>query len=108
MDQRRSKRKQIELKAERISGDAHSAVFIENMSETGIYMITAPSRNSVSFSPGMQVRLKLQLSSEETIDINCKVIWSYQKMPPEGSTNGVGMEIINPPPEYRRFVQTLL
>ncbi len=107
MEKRRSRRIQVELKAERLSGDARSAVFIENISENGIYMITAPSRNTLSCPPGTKVRLKLQLSPDETVDIHCNVIWSYQNMPPDGLTNSVGMEIIKPPLKYRRFIQSL-
>jgi len=106
MERRRSKRKIIRLEAERISGDSNHGVFIENLSETGIYMITAPARKEIDYTPGMMVDLKFHLKSDETLNLNCKVIWSY-KTPPHGITNSVGLEIIDPPLKYLEFVRTL-
>ncbi|TNF54847.1 PilZ domain-containing protein [bacterium] len=107
MERRRSERIQVRLKAERISADNGHSVFIENMSESGICMITAPSTHSVSFHPGSEVVLKLEFSTGETLDINCRVVWSYQKTPPDGLTNSVGMEIIEPPLKYKELIKTL-
>jgi hypothetical protein len=107
MERRRSDRIQIRLKAERISGDSSQSVFIENMSESGICMITAPSGHSVAFQPGTEVVLKLELSTGNTLDINCRVVWSYQKTPPDGLTNNVGMEVIDPPLKYKELIETL-
>jgi hypothetical protein len=106
MEKRRSKRKIVRLKAERISGDKNHAVFIENLSEEGIYMITAPAKTSMDFIPGTALELKFQLRSGETLNLRCKVIWSH-KNPPDGLTNSVGMEIIDPPLKYKEFIKTL-
>jgi hypothetical protein len=106
MGKRRSERKIVRLKAERISGDENHAVFIENLSEEGIYMITAPAKTSMDFTPGTKLELKFQLPSGETLNLRCKVIWSC-KTPPDGLTNSVGMEIIAPPLKYKEFIKTL-
>lgn len=107
MERRHSERIQVHLKAERISGDSGQSILIENMSESGICMITAPSTHSVSFHPGTEVVLKLELSTGETLDINCRVVWSYQKTPPDGLTNSVGMKVIEPPLKYKELIKTL-
>jgi hypothetical protein len=107
MERRRSERIQVRLKAERISGDSGYSVFIENMSESGICLITAPSSHAVSFQPGTEVVLKLELSTGNTLDINCRVVWSYQNTPPDGLTNNVGMEVIDPPLKYKELLETL-
>jgi hypothetical protein len=107
MEKRRSKRKIVRLKAERISGNKNHAVFIENLSEEGIYMITAPAKTSMDFTPGTKLELKFQFPSGDTLNLRCKVIWSYKKTPPDGLTNSVGMEIIAPPLKYKEFVKTL-
>ncbi|MEF9426051.1 MAG: PilZ domain-containing protein [Candidatus Mariimomonas ferrooxydans] len=107
MDKRRTKRITYRLKAERISGNIKSAVFIENLSENGIYMITTPAKTRINFTPDSPVKLKFQLSSGETLNLNCKVIWSH-KIQPDGLANSVGMEIIAPPLKYKKFLKTLL
>jgi hypothetical protein len=107
MERRRFQRKSVDLKAERISGDATSAVFIENLSERGIRMIIAPSDPAMTFLQGTEIRLKLRLSPEEKLDIKCRVIWSYIRVTPEGSTNSIGMEVLDPPLKYREFVKNL-
>ena len=33
--------------------------------------------------------------------------WAYYKMPPDGLTDSIGLEIIDPPQEYISFVRTL-
>ena len=107
MERRRSKRIKVDLKAERISGSERYTVFIENISEHGIQMITAPSGSHKKYTPGAEVDLKFRLSSGEAIDLHCKVRWSYFKMPPERLTDSIGLEIIDPPAKYIEFVRTL-
>ena len=106
MEKRRSKRITVSLKAERISGDSNHSVFIENLSEHGICMTAAPAKTAKDFTPETIVRLKLQLSSDEILNLNCKVIWSHNTLP-HGLTKSVGLEIIDPPPKYTEFVKTL-
>lgn len=105
MERRRAKRSSVNLKAERISCTKNCSVFIENLSENGISMITAPSKNNAYVS-GSEVDLKLKLSGGETIKLKCNVKWSYDNSS-EDLTNSVGLEIIDPPAEYKNFLKTL-
>lgn len=104
-ERRASKRVTVNLKAERISCTDNCSVFIENISETGIYMITAPGKKN-EFRPGTELDLELELSSGKTINLNCNVKWSFETSP-EDSTKSVGLEIIDPPREYKEFLKTL-
>ena len=107
MEKRRSRRLQVSLKAERISGNEKHGVFIENISENGIYMLTTPSSAHKKYAPGTDVDLKFRLSSGETLNLRCKVKWSYLKVPPNGLTDCIGLEIIDPPKQYIEFVKAL-
>jgi len=103
-ERRHSKRLTVNLKAERLSCTNNCSVFIENLSEKGIHMITAPARNPNLFIPGSAVVLKLKTTNGETIKLQCNVKWAYDNSP-EDMTNSVGLEIIDPPDSYLAFVK---
>jgi len=105
MERRGAKRLVVNLKAERLSCTKNCSVFIENLSDTGIYMITAPSKNR-DYEPGGRLLLKLELATGKTLNLQCNVKWSFDNSP-EDLTNSVGLEILNPPDEYRKFINTL-
>ncbi|RJQ53356.1 MAG: PilZ domain-containing protein [Nitrospiraceae bacterium] len=105
MERRREARITVNLKAERISCTENCSVFIENLSETGINMITAPAKNS-EYIPGSEVDLELELNSGKIINLNCNVKWAVDNSPEDPASN-VGLEIIDPPAEYKEFVRTL-
>lgn len=96
MEKRLSKRIIIGLKAEIISGDIICEGVIENLSEAGIYVITAPTKTEIDFAPGTILEVKFQFLSGETLNLQCEVKWSY-KTPPHSLTNRIGMKIIDPP-----------
>ncbi|MEW6599930.1 MAG: PilZ domain-containing protein [Nitrospirota bacterium] len=104
MERRRARRVTINLKAERISCINNCSVFIENISETGIYIITAPGKKN-TYVPGSELDLELELSSGKTINLNCNVKWAEDSK--EDESKSVGLEIINPPAEYKDFIKTL-
>ena len=105
MERRRARRLTVNLKAERISCTKNCSVFIENLSETGISMITTPSNRNV-YEPGLGINIKLKLSTGDTIKLNCNVKWYYDNSS-EDMTNSVGLEIVDPPVEYKEFLKTL-
>jgi hypothetical protein len=106
MERRQAKRVTVNLKAERLSCTNNCSVFIENLSETGIQMITAPTKNSNLFVPGSAVEIKLKTADGETIKLQCNVKWSYDNSA-EDLTNSVGLEIIDPPLKYREFINNI-
>ncbi|MBI4847735.1 MAG: PilZ domain-containing protein [Nitrospirae bacterium] len=105
MEKRQSKRVTVNLKAERISCTKNCSVFIENLSEDGIYMTTAPAKNN-EYVPGKEIDLELELHNGKIINLNCHVKWAIDNSP-DDLTNSVGLQIIDPPSEYRNFVRTL-
>ncbi|MBC8414613.1 MAG: PilZ domain-containing protein [Nitrospira sp.] len=105
MERRKSERITVNLKAERISCTKNCSVFIENLSEDGIYMITAPSKN-MEYIPGSEISLHLHLGNGNLFDLNCFVSWAYDNAP-DDLTNSVGLEILSPPDEYKEFIRTL-
>jgi len=107
MEKRRSRRIKVNLKAERLSGDEKYGVFIENISENGIHIITTPSSEHRKYAAGIDIDLKFHLSSGETLNLRCKVKWADSKIPPDGLTDSIGLEIIDPPLKYIEFVKAL-
>ncbi len=105
MERRNTKRVTVNLRAERISCTKNCSVFIENLSESGIYMTTAPAKNS-EYILGTELDLELELNSGKIINLNCHVKWAVDNTP-EALTNSVGLEIIDPPSEYKEFVKSL-
>ena len=105
MERRHAKRITVNLKAERISCTGDCSVFIENLSESGIYIITSRSKN-YKYVPGTGLDLELELSNGEIINLNCNVKWSYNNSYEE-QTNSVGLEIVDPPFEYKEFIKNL-
>ena len=105
MERRRAKRLTVNLKAERLSCTKNCSVFIENLSETGISMITTPAKR-IAYVPGSAINLKLKISNGNTIKLNCNVKWSYDNSA-EDMAHSVGLEILDPPKEYKEFIKTL-
>jgi hypothetical protein len=105
MERRRATRKTIKLKAERLSCTGKCSVFIEDLSETGIKMITAPHKEN-DFAPGKDLDLELELATGCIISLNCNVRWSYDD-PSKEQSSSVGLEIISPPQEYKKFVRAI-
>lgn len=106
MEARRHKRIMINLKAELIMGDTRHACFIENMSDTGIYIVTAPTKSSLDFAPESAFELRFKLPSGDKLNLQCSVIWSFPT-PPHGYTNSVGLEIKDPPLSYLEALKEL-
>jgi len=107
MEKRRSRRIKVNLKAERLSGNEKYGVFIEDISENGIHIITTPSSEHKKYAVGTDIDLKFLLSSGETLNLHCRVIWAHSKVPPDGLTDSIGLEIIDPPSKYIEFVKAL-
>jgi hypothetical protein len=107
MEKRRFQRIKVDLKAERISGDETHGIFIENISETGIHIITAHAKEHREYFPGRDIDLKLFLSSGGVLSLRCKVRWLCPEILPNNLIDSIGLEIIDPPLRYIEFVKTL-
>lgn len=105
-ERRRSRRRKVRLKAQRISGGEKHGMLIENISEHGIRVVTDPSHKMARLAPGENVDIGLELPSGEAVNLRCKVKWAHDKVPPEKASS-VGVEILDPPAKYVRFVRSL-
>jgi len=95
----RSTRVPVDFETELTVGNLCYAGVIKNLSENGVYVETSPAKTAADFTPETTLVLKFQFPSGEMQDLLCKVIWS-SKTQPDGLTNGIGMEIIDPPQKY--------
>ncbi len=96
MDKRKATRIIAGYKASiAISGDRYEAV-VENLSESGICVLTFPLEIPVGFAPGESVDLHIEAPTGEILDIVCKVKWS-STIPPHNITRSIGAEIVDPP-----------
>jgi hypothetical protein len=107
MERRRSRRIAVSLNAKRISGDEKHTIFIEDISESGIHIITAPSIAYRKYAPGTDIDVSFRISPKRKITLHCKTRWAYHKMPPEKEVDSIGLEIIHPPDEYIEFIRAL-
>ncbi len=105
MDARRCKRLIVNIQAELLSVDKRLTVFIENLSEEGLY-VTAPVKSSFNFIIDMPVEIRFKLPAGEKLNLHCLVKWAYST-PPHGLTNSVGMTIIDPPLTYIETLHAL-
>jgi hypothetical protein len=107
MDIRHSQRKYVSLMADYEAGGLNLPVFIGNVSEEGVHMVTLKKHTEGKLFPGNNAELKLRLSPEERIPLSCEVRWVSTDKPPYGATYDVGLEIINPPSQYISLVKSL-
>ena len=107
MEKRHCRRITVHLKGERISGNEKCGVFIENISESGIQILTTPLNEHLKYHDGTEIDLRFHLLTGDTLNLHCKVKWSHLKIPPNGMTDSIGMEIIDPPKQYIEYVRTL-
>jgi hypothetical protein len=107
MDKRRSKRIGESLDAEIIAGDIRYNGIILNFSEDGLYMVTATTYSVVDITPSTMLKLKCKLPAGHFLDMNCEVKWFKTKPSPFGITFSMGMEILDPPFEYKEYLKSI-
>jgi len=106
MEARRSERKIVSIPAEVIYNHKRCASFIENISEHGLYLVTAPSDTSIEFTPESPVEVKFELPEGKKVTLNCIIKWTY-KTPPHGITESMGVEVIDPPPLFKEIFRSI-
>lgn len=102
MDKRRFKRITAGFHADIIYDGKSYPVAIDNLSEIGVGIITAPADAKMHYRPGATLNMKFRPYEHETLSMYCKIKWS-QEIPPHRLTNRVGMEIIDPPWDKSAF-----
>jgi len=107
MEKRRYKRTTVYFKAERISGDEKYGVFIENISDKGIHMLATHAPVHAHYSRGKNIDVRFHIAHRKPLILRCRIRWSCPKVPPNGLTDSIGLEILDPPRQYIEFVRTL-
>jgi len=107
-EKRRSSRIVENLDAEIISGGKSYKGLVMNFSESGLYMVTATADSEVDFTPSALIDLKCELSTDKRISLKCEVKWFLPKVSSHGVAFSMGMEILNPPGEYVKFVEEMI
>ena len=106
-EKRHARRITESLDAEIISGNSSYSGIIMNFSEDGLYMITATANTVVDITTSAILQLKCTLPSGKRVTIKCEVKWFQTKSSPHGVSFSMGMQIIDPPAEYREFITSL-
>jgi hypothetical protein len=105
MEKRRSKRVPSHLEAMLVSPSLKYNGILQNVSDDGLSILINDEENSFQLINGMLFDVKVTLPSQDTLDLQCEVVWTHKHTALE-SGNSVSMMIIDPPPKYREFVQT--
>jgi hypothetical protein len=105
-EKRHGNRVIVSLCGEIITGGRSVLVLIENISKKGMHMRTSPAKPPIVIAQGKACEVKFKLPSGKMQCLNCNINWSY-KTPPLGLVNCVGCEIIDPPPMYNHFFDSL-
>ena len=107
MDKRRTKRISESLEAEiNLDGVNYSGI-IMNFSESGLYMVTATVYDVINVPNNSRLGLTCKLPTGAAVDLNCEVKWFHTKPSPFGVSFSMGMEIDDPPFQYKEFLRTL-
>lgn len=96
IEKRQAKRITAGYKASVTYGQRTFQGIVENLSETGASVTIVSTEKDLSFTPGKEIQLKLEIQPGEILTLNCIIRWST-KLPPRGLINGMGVEIIDPP-----------
>jgi len=86
--------------------DACCMALTENISESGIYVKIACTETTATIRPGALMSLALELPSGKLLNLTCKKVWS-NKNTRNSLIEHIGVEIINPPDEYKFFCHRL-
>jgi len=70
------------------------------------YMIGSSVEASGNFIPSPIIQLHFLSPSGSTFDLTCNVI-CFQRSQPGDNTLTMGMKVLNPPPHYMEFIDTL-
>lgn len=111
MERRLSKRYLVFFDAVLTSGSTRYEGVIGNISETGIYMRIKHVPDRITFIPGSLFNLKMKLKTEETLDLRCRMVYSYEiplVTSPGQYAYNLGLEIIDPPAGYKDLYLTVV
>ena len=83
------------------AGSSYSGI-IENISASGVNVLTDTLSSQIIFQPDDPVELKFEPPSGEAVIIKCTIMWS-SAIPPHNIRHRIGMEITELPWEKTAF-----
>ena len=95
-----------------LNGNIHSrgktyAGIIEYISNEGMeYMICSSIKDSKDYTPPQTIQLNFLTPLGCSLNLTCNVI-CFLRSDPEEKTLTMEMEVLNPPPQYLEFIETL-
>lgn len=109
LEKRRNKRKSADLfKVKLATEDANYPGIIENVSNSGMHIISSSKKSVASFIPETIVKLAIKPADGTEAELHCEVRWVHiNKTPIHGLTYRMGMELLQYPPEYKEFFRGL-
>jgi hypothetical protein len=111
MEKRKSRRLAVNVEVKLLSGGNHYEGTIENISMDGIFMhmTTAPAQSAKDFVPSTIIQIKFQPAQGNHLDIQCNVRWLHiHEEAPDNLVHKMGVEILDPPSDYKDWVKTIL
>jgi len=108
MKERRFKRYNTHLESIIIVDMKKYTGFVENVCEEGFAFVYMYDHilGIEKFSNDSIIRLLFSLPTKVILNMNCKIIWTGIDSTANKKLS-VGLEIINPPKQFREFVKTL-
>lgn len=107
MEKRRSGRYPVELNADIVLGERTYRGHVTDVSECGVgYLTTSFDYVSSDVTPERVIDMDLQTPAGDTLRLNCEVKWFLSDSPRNGKLT-LGMKIIDPPLQYRKYVEKL-
>jgi Tfp pilus assembly protein PilZ len=103
MERRRSERITKRLEVKYWTNEENTAI-TNDLSETGLFI-----RTNRGMKPGSSIDLKLNLPNSQELFLSGRVVRSMKSLPGlvGDSKSGMGIELIEPPPEYIDYVRSL-
>ncbi|NIO80756.1 MAG: hypothetical protein GTN53_09105 [Candidatus Aminicenantes bacterium] len=108
MKKRVSKRFSVCLEGEVIYKNKTYSAYMGNVSEKGVYVLITPVDVSKKPSnlPEKAVQLRFHIEQDTMINVICRKRW-ISTLSSRRSTKHMGLEIIDPPSEYKKYIQSL-
>ena len=102
MDQRISKRVSGKYRTEILYGNNIYTGVIENISWSGVNVLTDPLDPEINFLPDDPIDLKYESPEGEAVILKCMIVWST-KIPPGNDRNRIGMQLMGRPSKEIAF-----
>jgi hypothetical protein len=98
----------VAIETEIVSNGKTYAAVAGNLSDKGIFIEINPMKTATPFIPMKKIELKLKITPKKTLNVKGEIIWLHCKKTATNSlTNYIGLEIINPSSEYKKFFKSL-